>query len=281
MEGGIGSKYDNVEGGVGNENDNVEGNEDDNVEGGIGKKDDNVDGKEHDNVDEGNDSLSEGDEEYVESEGENDSSSEGEDDYVTSKDDTDSINVDWTLVIQGSEDVCQVAKKECDYDSDQLHTSPDNGDDEKKIEKFPSFRSGEGLQFQLDILFNNKELVREAVKDYLMDMKKNQVVSLIDEHRCCRTPKNRQAKPGWLAKRFTNILRYNPNMKPVGLIDESFDRWGVKLSHDQAYRAKRRAMDMIQGAGIDQFSHLRSYAEELLKSNPNSTILVQCVDSKE
>ncbi|CAK8538129.1 unnamed protein product [Lathyrus sativus] len=108
-----------------------------------------------------------------------------------------------------------------------------------------------------------------------------QVVSLIDEHSCCRTPKNKQAKKCWLAKKFTNILRQCPNMKPVGLISESFDRWGLKLSHDQAYKAKRRELDMIQGAGIDQFSHLRSYAEELLKSNPNSTVLVQCSDSKE
>ncbi|XP_058722358.1 uncharacterized protein LOC131594286 [Vicia villosa] len=37
-------------------------------------------------------------------------------------------------------------------------------------------------------------------------------------------------------------------MKPAGLIAQSLDRWGVKLSHDQAYRAKRRAMDMLQGA---------------------------------
>ncbi|CAK8577416.1 unnamed protein product [Lathyrus sativus] len=91
-----------------------------------------------------------------------------------------------------------------------------------------------------------------------------QVVSLIDEHSCCRTPKNRQAKTGWLAKKFTNVLRHSPNMKPVGLIAESFDRWEVKLSYVQAYRAKRRSMDMIQGAGIDQYSHLRSYVEELL-----------------
>ncbi|CAK8538622.1 unnamed protein product [Lathyrus sativus] len=38
-------------------------------------------------------------------------------------------------------------------------------------------------------------------------------------------------------------------------------------------------MELIQGAGREQFTHLRSYGEELLKSNPNSTIEIKCVDS--
>ncbi|XP_058733374.1 uncharacterized protein LOC131604981 [Vicia villosa] len=56
-------------------------------------------------------------------------------------------------------------------------------------------------------------------------------------------------------------------------------KWGVKLSSDQAYRAKRKAMELIHRAGREQFTHLRRYAEELLKSNPNSTFKIQCVVS--
>jgi len=36
---------------------------------------------------------------------------------------------------------------------------------------------------------------------------------------------------------------------------------------------------LIKGAGREQFAHLRSYADELLKSNPNNTVVIQCVDS--
>lgn len=53
------------------------------------------------------------------------------------------------------------------------------------------------------------------------------------------------------------------------------------MSYDQAYRAKRRAMDLIQGVGMDHFSHLRRYAHELLKSNHNNNIVVQCAYSNE
>ena len=68
-------------------------------------------------------------------------------------------------------------------------------------------------------------------------------------------------------------------MKSSGLVAEALQRWGVKISSDQVYRAKRRALDIIQGVGLDQFKHLRSYAEELLKSNPKSTIVIKCAEN--
>ncbi|KAI5401298.1 hypothetical protein KIW84_065951 [Lathyrus oleraceus] len=108
-----------------------------------------------------------------------------------------------------------------------------------------------------------------------------QVASLVDEHKCHRIAHNRQAKTTWLTKKFAHILKHIPDMKPMGLIIEVVDRWGVKLSHDQTYKAKRRAMDLIQGVGMDQFTHLRRYAQELLKSNPNSNVVVQCAESNE
>ncbi|CAK8544536.1 unnamed protein product [Lathyrus sativus] len=38
-------------------------------------------------------------------------------------------------------------------------------------------------------------------------------------------------------------------------------------------------MELIQGTGREQFTHIRSYGEELLKSNPNSTVKIKCADS--
>ncbi|XP_058746445.1 uncharacterized protein LOC131619357 [Vicia villosa] len=69
-------------------------------------------------------------------------------------------------------------------------------------------------------------------------------------------------------------------MKTKGLIAEAMQKWGVKLSSDQAYMAKRKAMELIHGAGREQFTHLRRYAKELLKSNPNSTVKIQCAVSE-
>ncbi|XP_050914989.1 uncharacterized protein LOC127129931 [Lathyrus oleraceus] len=40
-------------------------------------------------------------------------------------------------------------------------------------------------------------------------------------------------------------------MNPSGLRAEVVERWGVKLSHDQAYVAKRKAMKLVQGAVME------------------------------
>ncbi|KAI5434312.1 hypothetical protein KIW84_021247 [Lathyrus oleraceus] len=159
------------------------------------------------------------------------------------------------------------------------------------------------------MMFTNKEMIRDVVKDYAMENQKNdskrnvvkcsdgckfymrfskrignqfwQVVTLIEYHTCHRTADNRSAKTKWLANKFTSILRHSPSMKPSGLRAEAVERWGVKLSYDQAYREKRKVVKLVQGAGIEQFTHLRSYGQELLKSNPNSTVVIQCADSND
>ncbi|XP_058783183.1 uncharacterized protein LOC131657842 [Vicia villosa] len=108
-----------------------------------------------------------------------------------------------------------------------------------------------------------------------------QVVSYVDEHTCYRTADNRNAKTGWLAKRFAHVPMHSPYIKPSGLVAVALEKWEVKISYDQAYKAKRRAMDLLQGAGLNQFNHLRSYAKELLKSNPNSTVVIKCAEDNE
>ncbi|CAK8568447.1 unnamed protein product [Lathyrus sativus] len=38
-------------------------------------------------------------------------------------------------------------------------------------------------------------------------------------------------------------------------------------------------MKLFQDTGREQFTHLRSYGEDLLKSNPNSNVKIKCADS--
>lgn len=151
-----------------------------------------------------------------------------------------SIDLDWTIFLQGSEKVSdsdkkEYGEKECGddvYDSDQLHTPPVSGDDEEH-DKFSAYRSREGFKFQLSMVFNNKDIVRETLIDYAMEMKKNvfikkndgkrmvikcmkgckfytkiskrvgnqfwHIVSLFYEHRYCRTPHNMQVKTKWMS----------------------------------------------------------------------------------
>ncbi|XP_058746340.1 uncharacterized protein LOC131619237 [Vicia villosa] len=99
---------------------------------------------------------------------------------------------------------------------------------------------------------------------------------MTDDHTCHRTAKNRQATTEWLAKKFIPLLRHTPEMRPKGLVAESLEKWSVKLSSAQAYRAKTRALELIHGAETEQYAYLRNYAEELRRSNPNTTVIIKC-----
>ncbi|KAK9291453.1 hypothetical protein L1049_019401 [Liquidambar formosana] len=46
----------------------------------------------------------------------------------------------------------------------------------------------------------------------------------------------------------------------------------VKISRSQAYRARRLALEMIDGSHQKQFTRMWDYAAELLRINPGSTI---------
>jgi len=106
-----------------------------------------------------------------------------------------------------------------------------------------------------------------------------QVTSLKPDHECVLSSGNTQAKTEWLAKKFIPLIRHTPHIKPSGLANEAFTRWNVNLNHFQAYMAKRRALELLDGAGSEQYAHLRSYAEEIRRSNPNSIVIIKCGES--
>ncbi|KAI5438083.1 hypothetical protein KIW84_023993 [Lathyrus oleraceus] len=91
----------------------------------------------------------------------------------------DLIELDWTIILPCSEKASHsdvFDKNECDdddvYDSDKLHQPLESRDDEGNA-KFSTYKSDEDFKFQSDMVFNNKEIVNEALKDYAMEIKKN------------------------------------------------------------------------------------------------------------
>ena len=65
-------------------------------------------------------------------------------------------------------------------------------------------------------------------------------------------------------------------MKLKVLIAYAIEKWGFRLTMDQAYRTKVRAMEKIEGATRDRYKHLRRYAAEIIeKKNKNNNNNVQ------
>ncbi|GAU50110.1 hypothetical protein TSUD_374590 [Trifolium subterraneum] len=99
----------------------------------------------------------------------------------------------------------------------------------------------------------DEELAKEAIRDYAMETMKSL------------------------------YLKKNENEFMVVKCDHSGCPFHVRISKrignpfwKIAYMAMLRAIEIIQGAGRDQFLYLRSYADELKESNRNSTVIIQC-----
>ena len=71
-------------------------------------------------------------------------------------------------------------------------------------------------------------------------------------HCCFRTARNSQATPKWVAKRLMSSLMHTLDMKLKALVAYAVEKWGFRLSMDQAYKTKVEAMEKIEGANKDQ-----------------------------
>jgi len=197
-------------------------------------------------------------------------------------------------------------------DSEELespYSSSDDGVGKKKLNKFV-LNENEQVSFQVGQVFANVELIKAAVKEYALQSRKNVYVKKNERkrvivkcmpkcpfhmrfsraepktyyvlsryrsgHKCYFTKKARLLKTTILAKKLVPILKHTPNMKLKALGEECKTRWGAHLSKFQLYRAKNKALEMIHGGIDEQYTHLRNYAEELLRSNPGSTVKIKC-----
>ena len=69
-------------------------------------------------------------------------------------------------------------------------------------------------------------------------------------------------------------MRSDPNVKMSVIKEQVVNRFKVHISIYQASRAKGRAKELEHRTVTEQYVQLGDYCEELLRSNPRSTILI-------
>ena len=100
------------------------------------------------------------------------------------------------------------------------------------------------------------------------------IKTLNEKHTCPRINKNRHANSGWLSRRYTKELRHGGNFKMSDFLGQVRKDFVVQPSRTQVYRAKLMAGELIEGSLSSQYSKLWDYAEELNKTNPESTLVI-------
>ncbi|KAI3720870.1 hypothetical protein L2E82_31868 [Cichorium intybus] len=104
-----------------------------------------------------------------------------------------------------------------------------------------------------------------------------QIKKIVDQHKCIRNYNNSKLiDPTWIARQFLKELIRKPNLKckeMQGIIQSKFH---CKVSWSKCYRARCRAMSLIEGKLSDHYARIWDYGHELMRSNPGSTVKV-CV----
>lgn len=100
-----------------------------------------------------------------------------------------------------------------------------------------------------------------------------QVKTMHDIHTCSRNFKyGCLINYKWIAKQFGDQIRLNPEIKLAQLADLVMLKYKCQLTPNQCSRARSWALHEYDKAIEEHYGMLWSYADELLKTNPGSTV---------
>ena len=99
-----------------------------------------------------------------------------------------------------------------------------------------------------------------------------QIKSFYSTCSCPRSNKNKLADSNYLASRYMEQVREDPEWKITSMQRTVKRDLALDASPQQMYRAKRKAVQHMYGDGLEQFSKLWDYTHILLRENPGSLI---------
>ncbi|KAG8364885.1 hypothetical protein BUALT_Bualt18G0045100 [Buddleja alternifolia] len=142
-------------------------------------------------------------------------------------------------------------------------------DEDNEEEKYPVFKTVQMFDptLKLGLEFKNKNDFREAIHSHAIMTKRSINITSNDKTRIYAKCADKTCKWKAHANKITDAATFQIRM-------DTMDEVQCHISEDQAYRAKRRAIKIIEGDPDEQFSWLWDYANEIRRTNPGSTVIV-------
>ncbi|XP_057746915.1 uncharacterized protein LOC130966162 [Arachis stenosperma] len=174
----------------------------------------------------------------------------------------------------------------------------------------------EDLKFEVSMIFKSKEHFMHATRDYTIQLGRNilftkndnvwvravckadscpwvvycarskqdgswQIKTLVDNHICPRRQKNRAATQQWTLSKLVPKLRKHPIMRHCEVYEWFVRKCNVNLNSTCITRALKAARKVVEGDEVAQYGLIWDYANELLTSNPGSTVQVGVIPMPE
>nr|XP_043615790.1 uncharacterized protein LOC122587689 [Erigeron canadensis] len=162
------------------------------------------------------------------------------------------------MVVEHDEFISGLLKKLKSDDTDDLQDPFQMVDN---IEKWPIHNQNQPWRQKKPIVGERK------------DESSFQVVSMWNDHNCSRKFRfGSLVTYKWIGRQFRNKIRANPSIKLVEISDLVMKKYKCIVTPTQCRAAKNYALAEFQRSIEEHYGMLRSYADELLASNPGSTI---------
>ncbi|XP_012849887.1 PREDICTED: uncharacterized protein LOC105969659 [Erythranthe guttata] len=96
-----------------------------------------------------------------------------------------------------------------------------------------------------------------------------------EPHRCPRGFRNKSANSTYLAEQYLEHFLEDPSMSIKSFRKLMRKEVKVYAHRQKLYRAKQKAIEKAHGNVYEQYSRVRQYCHEILKTNPGSTAVVK------
>ncbi|XP_063943790.1 uncharacterized protein LOC135150742 [Daucus carota subsp. sativus] len=201
-------------------------------------------------------------------------------------------------------------------DSEEERMAPNSTDDEEiTYSVFDEKSEMDNPKFELGQMFPSAKVFRDAVKKqaiverrpiiqcrnygsrvkficegtcewsiYASKMQRSdtyQIKVYEPNHTCTQTFNQKQINSKWIAEYYEDDIRMNPTWPLSAFLKKVVNDWGCHVSIYAIARAKRKALEKINGRHVEQYSRVWDYAQELLKAMPDSTVLVTTENAEE
>ena len=201
------------------------------------------------------------------------------------------------------------------YDTDEIRSKASSSDEETNTRGRPRWKifrphtDMEDPQFKLGMLFASSAELKAAIRQHSIKHQRKikllkndkrrvkavclgkcswliyasrvkgeetyKVQTLNPKHTCGKIYSNRNVTSKVLAVRYLEELRTNPRWPLKNFRQRVKNDMGVHVTKNQVYRAKSRAAVLIYGDEEAQYGSLWNYAEEIKRTNPGSTVVME------
>jgi hypothetical protein len=100
------------------------------------------------------------------------------------------------------------------------------------------------------------------------------IKGLENEHNCGQVKRVYHLTSTWMAEKYVNDWRLNPNWSTEAFQAHVSKDLKMSISQQMVYRTKHKAALLNEGQYRDQYKKLESYAAELKRCNPGTTVFI-------